>query len=210
MGNEDLEIKNDAEVPKVRPNSNYKLSYPDTEEIKPENITYYYNRERRLANAPKEVKDIYSEQKKNRFGFLGSLTADKPRKILFFMILFLCILIFLLSRLGFLDDTYILDGNNIEITGTIYEGNTIVILRKTIKDSKPYTGAVDIAVSPFYDAANGNSFTDIEQLSYYRHRVFFTLENQEEYRFVIPYDSAELLVVLQNDRNELQMKINPQ
>jgi len=209
MGNDELEIKNDTEVPVTRPNANYQLSYPDTEEIKPENITFYYSRERRLAKAPKEVRDLYSEQKKTRFGLLGSLVADRPRKILFFMIFFLCILIFLLSRLGFLDDTYILDGNNIEISGTIYEGNTIIKIKKTIKNTEPYTGAVDIAVSPFHDTAGGGGFTGIDQSSYYTHRVFFSLETEEEYRFVVPYNSSELLLVLQNDRNELQMKINP-
>ncbi|MCL2276357.1 MAG: hypothetical protein FWC21_00520 [Treponema sp.] len=203
-------IANDARKSGIRPNANYQLSYPDTDEVKPENITFYYNREKRLANAPKEVKDLYSDQKKSRFGLLGSLVADRPRKILFFMILLLCILIFLLSRLGFLDDTYIFDGNNIEITGAIFEGNTIIFLKKTINNALPYTGAVDIAVSPSMDTTEENNLTDFGLMPYFAHRVFFSLENIEEYRFVVPYDSAELLIILQNDKNEqLRMIINP-
>jgi hypothetical protein len=49
---------------KRRPNANYKLS-PDT--VRPEDIVYHYNRERRLEKAPQIVQDLYKEQPRSRF-----------------------------------------------------------------------------------------------------------------------------------------------
>ena len=195
------------DVPDKRPNSNYKLSYPDCkEDSNPERLNFRYSREKRLADAPQCVKDIYAEPKKNSFGFLGVLVADKPRRILFFMIIFLCVMILALSALGFFDDSRMLDGNRLDITGTIYENTTIVILKKTVRNADAYTGAVDIAVSPslnYYE-------TDDEKIPVFYHRIFFSMENEEIYRFAVPYDTPEFLIVVQNEKSDLQMKIKSQ
>jgi len=194
----------DETAPVKRPNADYELSYPDkNNKINPENLTFHYNRERRLANAPQSVKDLYAEKKKSRFGLFGSLVADKPRRVLFFMIILLCALIFILNALGFLDNAYMLDGNKIEISGTIYEGTTYVVIKKTVRITDSYTGAVDIAVSPAGQTADAG-----DQLPVFYHRIFFSMNYEEVYRVAVPYDSPELLIVLQSDKDTLQMKVN--
>jgi len=191
-------MSDEKTVSENRPNVKYNLSYSDTAS---EGLTFHYNRERRLANAPESVQDIYKEEKKSRFGLFGVLVADRPRRMLFFMIVLLCFLILILSRLEFFDTSHILEGNRVEITGTFYEDTTIVLVKKTVKNQNSYTGAVDIAVS-----VN----TEADQIPVYYHRIFFTMENEEVYRFAVPYNSEELLMVLQTEKNTLKLSFKPQ
>ena len=185
-----------------RPNAKYKLSNQDSN-VSGVGLTFHYNRERRLENAPLEVQNLYkTEQKKIKFGLFSALVADRPRRMLFFIIIFLCGLILILSALGFFDSSYMIDGNRIEVTGTIYESATIISLKKTVRNQGAYTGAIDIAVSPVIRDEN-------EQYNVFTHRIFFTLENDEQYRFAVPFDSPELAVVIQNEKSALQFTFKP-
>jgi len=185
---------------KIRPNANYNLSRPDGKKEDNESVTFYYNRERRLASAPKEVQDMYKESKQSRFGLFSVLVADKPRRFLFLMIVLLCAVIIIFSRMGFFDANTTLDGNKLEITGRLFEENTIVFIKKTITKTGAYTGNVDIAVSvPFINIE--------DETPIFSHRVYFTMEKEEMYRFAVPYNEPELLIVLQSDKSEVQYKI---
>ncbi|MDR3020525.1 MAG: hypothetical protein LBU66_06430 [Treponema sp.] len=187
------------ETPK-RPNANYKLSKPDTNNVNEEEIVYYYNREERLAKAPKAVKDLYNRTPQ-KFNLLRPLIADRPRKLLFFTIIVLCLMITIISLLGFFDSSYSIDGNKLEISGTKFDGITIVIIKKTNNNRQSaYTGAIDIAVSPI---------SEDEQFPVFYHRIFFTLEPEEEYRFSVPFDNDELLMVLQSETSTLNLKLHP-
>ena len=197
-------MTDEVNPPAKRPNANYKLSKPDNAENinGEEKLTFYYNRERRLAKAPQSVRDLYaSEKTPGGFNLLRPLVADKPRAVLFFTILIICAAIFVLSILGKFDSSYLLDGNKIEIRGTVYEGTAIVMLRKTAANERntPYSGAVDIAVSPAVQAG--------EEFPVFFHRVYFSLEPVEEYRFAVPFDSPELLMVIQTERSILKIKL---
>jgi hypothetical protein len=186
---------------KKRPNAKYKLSKPDNAPVPQEGLPFYYNREHRLAKAPKDVQDLYKEKKPRRFGFIQVLIADKPRKILFFSIIVICVMIWVLGLLGYFDLSYTLDGNKIKISATAFEGTTIVVLNKSIKDKSrnPYTGAVDIAVSVPVQTEN--------DIPAFYHKIFFSLEKQEQYSFAVPFESNELLMVLQTEKNTLKLKI---
>ena len=183
---------------KQRPNAKYKLSrdkVPDSAD----GLTFYYNRERRLENAPDSVKELYREGKPVKFGLIHSLVADKPRRILFAIIIIMCLAILVLSIFGYFDSSYLLDKNKIEITAAAFEGTTIIILKKTTRSQNAYTGAVDIAVSP--EVPPGE-----EQYPVFTHRVFFTLNNEEVYRFAVPFDTPDLVMVLQTEKNALHIK----
>jgi len=169
-----------------------------------EELNFYYNRERRLENAPQSVKDLYKDSPAPRFGLFNSLIADKPRRILFFVIIVLCVLVFALSRMEFFDDVYTLDGNKIEITGITLEDSTIVILNKKDADANSYTGALNIAVSiPAEDEEL------MDEMPVFYHRVFFNLVRDEEFRFVVPFNAPELLAVLQSEKSTLQLTFKP-
>ncbi|MCL2809401.1 MAG: hypothetical protein FWD24_04965 [Treponema sp.] len=204
-------MDNDELTSNQRPNSKYKLSKSNENTSSAEdNIIYHYNRERRLAKAPQEVKDLYSERKQSRFGILGVLVADKPRRMLLVIIILLCLVIMALSRFGYFDTTYVLGGNVINITGTNFDGTTIIVLRKTANDINSYTGHVDIAVSAVDTTVNtGDVDIQDSRSNVFYHRVFFTLEKEEVFRFAAPLYDSTLLMVLQTERNTLQIKFTP-
>jgi len=191
-----------------RPNQKYNLSKDDSS-VPAQGLTFYYSRERRLANAPESVRNMYREQKKSRFALFSVLLADRPRRFLFFVIILLCAAILVLSTTGYLDTSYSLNGNRIEIDGTHFEGSTIILLKKKARNSNAYSGAIDIAVSiPMPLQADGSPPLEGDYPVFY-HRIFFSMEKEEVYRFAIPFDSAELLMVLQSEKNTVQLKLIP-
>jgi hypothetical protein len=194
---------------KPRPNANYNLSKPDgANPVSAENLTFYYNREHRLEKASQAVKDLYAEKKTyNRFNLLRPLVADKPRAMVFFTILFMSAVIIVISLVDRYGGSYSLEGNKIEISGTRFDGTTIVVLTKTIKKNagNPYTGAVDVAVS--YPVSGPSEDGDYPV---FYHRIFFSMETMEEYRFAVPFDSPEQLLILQTEKNTLQIKYKPE
>jgi len=195
---------------KQRPNANYKLSKPDNAEVPKEGLTFYYNRERRLAKASKDVQDLYKEKKPNRFGLISVLISDKPKKILFFSIIVICVMIWILGLLGYFDSSYTLDGNKIKISASAFEGTTIVVINKTFKNKNknPYTGAVDVAISiPLSIQGNIPVQTDENNSPVFYHKIFFSLEKEERYSFAVPFESNELLMVLQTEKYTLKIKI---
>jgi hypothetical protein len=196
---------------KQRPNAKYKLSKPDNAEPPEEGLTFYYNREHRLAKAPKDVQDLYKEKKPNRFGFFTVLVADKPRKFIFLSIILICVMIWILAFMGYFDSSYTLDGNKINVSAVVYKDTTVIVINKTVKDKNAYTGAVDAAVSvpvSLQDDAQGDASTQIENnFPVFYHRVFFSLEKEERYSFAVPFESGELLLVLQTEKYSLKIKV---
>ncbi|MDR0302852.1 MAG: hypothetical protein LBI04_11155 [Treponema sp.] len=190
------------EEKKPRPNANYNLSRPDgTNSDGEEKLTFYYNRERRLEKSSQIVKDLYAEKKTgSRFNFLRPLVADKPRATVFFTIVLMSAAIILLSIVNKFGGSEVLEGNRIDIAGTRFEGTTIVVLTKTIRKNakQAYSGAVDIAVS--YPAAEN------EDYPVFYHRIFFSTDPIEEYRWAVPFDTPEQLIVLQTEKGKLQVK----
>lgn len=184
-----------------RPNANYKLSKPDNDTIGEENLVFHYNREHRLAKAPQSVRDLYKENKYSKFNLLRPLIADKPRATVFFTIVILCVVILMLSFLGYFDRAYTLDGNKIGISARGYEGTAIIVLKKTVKNgAEAYTGAIDIAAFPAVQEES-------EQSPMFIHRIFFTFEPEEEYRFVVPFDSPEIFMHLQTEKSIIKIKV---
>jgi hypothetical protein len=183
-----------------RPNAKYKLSKPDDYTPAEEELNFYYSREKRLAKAPQKVRDLYTVKRQNRFNLLRPLIADKPRAILFFTIVVICLAILLLSILGYFDKSFSLNGNKLEISGIGYEEATIVVIKKTINSSSVYTGAVDIAVSPAVQ-------TEDEQYPVFYHRIFFSLEQDEEYRFVVAYELPQLAIIQKTKKSTLKIKV---
>ena len=192
-----------TESGRKRPNSNYKLSKPDDAVLdENEELHFYYDRERRLEKAPQSVKELYKKKDNTRFSLLRPLVADKPRKMLFFSIIVLCIMIWIIALLGFFDSSYSLDGNKLEISGMVYEGITIIEIKKTQNNVfRSYSGSVDIAVS--IPAAGEVDFP------VFYHRIFFTLEKEEQYTFAVPFDDPLLLMVFQTENTSLRITFNP-
>jgi hypothetical protein len=61
-----------------------------------EDIVYYYSRERRLKRASPNVRALYENTPKPRFGLFSSLVDTKPKAMLFTAIALICVIILLL------------------------------------------------------------------------------------------------------------------
>jgi hypothetical protein len=184
-----------------RPNANYPLTEkkPDGEEL-----VFYYSRERRLASAPENVQALYNGAPQKRFGLFRSLTATKPLATLFVSIVILCAAIMVIVTFGFNDSSvHTLGGNDIAVSAIKFQGETIVALTKTAKDNRgAYTGLVDIAVSPA--APEGSDPADYPVFA---HRIFFSLNPEETYRFSLPFEADKLVFVLMGEQQTAQFTL---
>ncbi|MDR0585193.1 MAG: hypothetical protein LBG57_12745 [Treponema sp.] len=200
----DKQEPSSSRLQRRRPNAGYKLS---KERVDGEQLNFYYSRDRRLEKAPRSVRDLYENEPPRRFSLLRSLTGSKPQAMMFGSIVLICVTMLTLSILGYTSDTYSLAGNRLSVQADSYEGAVMVKLKKTVKKSglfpgdDAYTGAVDLAVSPARPGPGA------EAPPVYYHRVFFSLENTEEYLFSVPFDSGELVMVLQTEKDTLKLKI---
>jgi hypothetical protein len=201
---------NDANEKPKRPNANYRLSH---ENVNPEEIVYYYNRDKRLAKAPQSVRDLYKkEERPRRFNLFRPLINSKPGVMTFASIVIVCLAILAISILGLASDTYDLEGNQLSVQAIKYEDTIIIALKKNVKKNtlnllRPYTGAVDIAVSP---ALKTGQEQNPRQENIFLHRVFFSHEPQEFYRFSVPFDSGELALVFQTEKKSLGITVKPE
>ena len=192
--------------PRQRPNARYQLSGKQTGGDEP---AFYYSRERRLAKAPQAVRDLYKEEPPLRFNLLRPLIGSRPRAMMFGCIVLICATMLILSIFGYTGGSYALAGNSLSVQARHYDGALVVTLKKTVKKGglfptdAPYTGAVDIAVSPAARDAG-------ETPPVFYHRVFFSIETAEEYRFSVPFDSDELVMVLQSETKSLSLKLRPE
>ena len=191
----------DNEEKPQRPNANYKLSKPDNAPIDENDLHYHYNRENRLAKAPRTVQELY-DRKPARFSLMRPLVSSRPMAIMFFTIMILCATLIVFSLTGRLSTSHSLDGTRLEIKGIKYEDMVIMVVRKTLKKkaASVYTGAVDVAVSPAVK-------TEDEEYPVFYHRIFFSTAQEEEYRFAVPFDAPELVMVLQTEKSTLQIKL---
>ena len=193
-----------------RPNANYKLSKEKTRE---DELVFYYNRDRRLEKASQEVRDIYRLEGQTRFNLFKPLINTKPKRAMLVFIALLCIVILALSIFGYASDTYSLEGNELSIMAIKYDGAVILALRKTVKKNilmrfnSVYTGAVDIAVSP---ALKSDSNTSIEDIEVFYQRIFFSMEPEENYRFSVPFDAVDLLIVIKTEKKTISTTIKPE
>lgn len=201
QGRNEPSLGAEPETPR-RPNANYRLSRESAGSGEP---TFYYSRERRLAKAPRAVRDLYKDEPPPRFNLLRPLIGSKPRAMMFGSIVLICLTMLVLSIFGYTGNTHSLAGNRLTVGAQKYQGTVVLSLTKTIPrgglwgGGAPYTGAVDVAVSP------ANRTGDTPPVFF--HRVFFSLAAAEEYRFSVPFDTEELLVVLQTEKNSLSLKI---
>ena len=194
---------------KKRPNANYRLSGQNIDE---RNLVFHYSREHRLAKAPQAVRDMYNKPRQpHRFNLIRPLVSTRPLAIMFGSIIIICIFILVFSALGLIGGSYNLDGNRVSFQAIQYEGATIVAVKKTIpKDiltrfssaAAPYSGAVEIAVQPVIKAG-----TDQEPPAVFYHKIFFTLEPEEVYRFSVPFDARELALVFKTEKKTLGVTV---
>jgi hypothetical protein len=162
-------------------------------------LVFYYSRERRLARASERVREMNDGAIPRRRGLFRTLTSTKPLAFLFVSMTTLCIAIVLLSFL--LDDgkQTMLFGNTLRVSAVSSGGKSYLTIKKTVKEDDSYTGPVDVGVSP--EVSKG------EEAPFYAERIYFTLENEEIFRFSVPFSASRLLLLMEAKEDRVFLKI---
>jgi hypothetical protein len=89
-----------------------------------------------------------------------------------------------------------LEGNILRISAGRAGDGSFIVINKSIaqKEDAPYTGEVQVAVSPVLPPAEKINPADIPVFTT---RVFFTLTKEEEYRLVLPFTAENYLLLFQ-------------
>jgi hypothetical protein len=130
-------------------------------------------------------------------GFIRSLTSTKSNTLLLISILIIMAFIMVFSALyGPRGGALTLGGNTLRVSAGRSGTESFIVINKTIAKKKdaPYTGEVYVAVSPVLRPAEKLNPADIPVFT---ERVFFTLEQEEEYRFILPFTADNYLLLFQ-------------
>jgi hypothetical protein len=189
-------VTDDQEQP---PESGRKASFP--REAGPpyepdRELVFYYNRERRLERASADVRALNEGRLRIQGGVVRSLTSTKSHLLLFISIIIIFAGIMLLSNLsGPRGSSLILGGNALRISAG-GGANPFILVTKTIAPGveAPYTGPALVGVSPFVRSSENRDPADIPVFT---EQIFFTLENEETYRFDLPFGAENYLLLFQ-------------
>jgi hypothetical protein len=160
-------------------------------------VTFYYNRERRLERASSAVRALNEEGPPVRGGVIRSLTSTKPHQLLFISILIIMAMIMVFSALsGGSRGSLAIAGNTLRISAGRAGNESFMVINKTIaaKAENPYIGEVYVGVSPIVRSSKKTESADIPVFTA---RLFFTLEEEEEYRLVLPFNGEQYMLLFQ-------------
>jgi hypothetical protein len=161
-------------------------------------LVFYYSREKRLERASQKIREMNDGKIPRRPGLFRTLTSTKPLAFLFISTITLCILTVLVSYLTKRDQTVLL-GNTLEISALSEGEKSYITIQKNIKSDDSYTGTVNVAVS--IPVKKG------EEAPIHAERLYFTLEQEEVFRFAVPFTAPELLVLVEEKEERVFLKI---
>jgi hypothetical protein len=180
---------------------------------------FYYSRERRLARASQTVRDLYDTSPASRPTLFKALTGgSRSGAMLLITIVVVSFVLIIMSR-GLKERGGARLGENaISVTalsfpvrenGTPDSSNesavTYIALSKIANSEKAYTGTVDIAVSIYEKDARAG-----ENAPIFTHRVFFTIETEEDFRFSVPFTAPELILVFRAEDELATLRVKPE
>jgi hypothetical protein len=159
-------------------------------------LVFYYNRERRLERASADVRALNEGRLRMQGGVVRSLTSTRPHLLLFITIIIILAGMMVLSRLsGPQGSGLTLGGNALRISAG-GGAHPFVLVTKTIPPGveDPYAGPVLVGISPFMRSSEK---TDPADIPVFTEQIFFTLENEEAYRFDLPFAAETCLLLFQ-------------
>ncbi|MDR1318374.1 MAG: hypothetical protein LBJ90_02015 [Treponema sp.] len=164
---------------------------------------FYYSREHRLKRASPAVRALYDDAPGP--GIVRNLIGKKSNLFLLVSIFMVCVMLALSSRSGGSEKGVDLGGNTVALAIVRNDRGTLsVFIQKTAPPSgEVYTGEAAIAVSPVISKQDKGKAPEI-----YTDKFFFTPAEKDEYRFELPFEGKDFLVVLQagTERKGLRLK----
>ena len=174
------------------------------DELNDGRVSYYYSREERLKNASPSLRDFNDPSNNRKAGIFRTLTASGPLTFLFISIIVICLLLFLTHFLTGRGELVL--GNNTIVLSTVGAGDNSYITVKKTRTAKQrpnsggvYTGDVDIAVSI---PGEGNLI--------HAERIYFSPEQEELFRFVVPFRGKTLIVLMEAGAQRITHTITPE
>jgi hypothetical protein len=167
---------------------------------------FYYSRARRLERASEAVRAMNEPGPPKRIKGFRALTASKPQGFLLMSVILLAVVLVILSGVLSREDTStMLGGNAVAASALGFEGTTYVTIKKTVKqEDRAYTGTVDLAVS---EALPPGEESGGRELPISTHRIFFSLEPEEEYRFSVPFEASRLLILMRAGEELVRLSV---
>ena len=169
---------------------------------------YYYSREHRLSRASPGVRAM-NDGKPIRPGFRGTLFATRGNVILFLVIILFFGFVLAYNFTGRDMERGVKFGKNklaLVINLTNEEIPVLGIVKNAPKSGEFYTGAVDIAVSPVL-AKKSDVGEDTKMPPVFLHRIVFNPVESEMYRFSLPFEGTDFIVILKTEEEQKTMKI---
>jgi hypothetical protein len=178
---------------------------------------FYYSREHRLSRASPAVRDLNDGKAIRKPGLFRSLTATRGHLFLLLSIFVICGMILILfhaPRGGEL----VLGGNRLSLSiREEEEGRVLTITKELSREGEPYTGAVDLAVSPVppktKNAAAGEETGAPPEPGILTRRIFFTFAETERYRIPLSFGAGdsrtgkEYYVILRSEEEQKSRKV---
>jgi hypothetical protein len=164
---------------------------------------FYYSREHRLKRASPAVRALYDDAPGT--GRVKNLIGRKSNLFLLVSIFMVCVMLALSSRSGGSEKGVELGGNTVALAIDRNDGGTLsVFIQKTASSSGGvYTGEAAIVVSPALSKRDKGKAPEI-----YTGKFFFTSAEKDGYRFELPFEGKDFLVVLQagTERKALRLR----
>jgi hypothetical protein len=168
-------------------------------------LVFYYSRERRLSRASEQVRELNEAAPVKRPGLIGALTANRSGAMVFVSIVALSIFFIIYSLFMPKGSQAKLGENSVSVSAMGFPEATYIAVKKKSLGERSYTGTVDIAVS--IPAGKNDS---AENAPIVTHRVFFTLEPEEDFRFSVPFMAAELILAIQAGEELITLRVKPE
>jgi hypothetical protein len=175
-----------------------------------QDLVFYYSRERRLSRASQTVREL-NDGVVRKTGLFRSLTPTRGHLFLLLSIFIICGMIIIASNApGGKELT--LGGSKLTLSIREEGGERVLTILKEIpQGGEAYTGAVDLAVSPARPEKSGSTAGDEEAPEILTRRLFFTLEEREDYRIPLSFGSSQngkdYYVILQTENERIGRKI---
>jgi hypothetical protein len=176
----------------------------DREKISPEELVFHYSRARRLERASEAVRQL-NEPGPDKRGGLFKASAAAPGGIMVLIsiaLVFVFILAISSSPGGRKGPD--LGGNTLAVSALRFSGSTYVVVKKTARNERAYTGPVDLAVSVFRPEG-GEDAGELPPIT--TERLFFTLEPEEEFRIALPLEAPELVILARAGEELITLRV---
>jgi hypothetical protein len=162
---------------------------------------FYYSREHRLKRASPTVRALYDDAPGP--GTVKNLIGKKSNLFLLVSILMVCVMLALSSRIPG-EKGVTLGGNTVALAITRNRGGklSVFIQKNAASSGEAYTGTVAVAVSPVLSKQDKGKPPEI-----YTDKFLFTPAEKDGYRFELPFEGEDFLVVLQTEHERKGLRI---